>query len=253
MLPFWVTTSWDDGHPLDLRIAELLEKYKLKGTFYVSRDYMAERLTDADIRALSTRFEIGVHTLTHPKLTQIPLSNAKAEIANSQQWLETLLGNPMNAFCYPRGLYNSEVRTLVAEAGFRVARTVEQFRLDCGADFLSLPTTLHVYPFPLRPVASWRARFQPIYGALPHLFRLGLSPAALRSWPALAMALLKRAAAIGGVWHLWGHSWEIEKYGMWRELEAVFSAASAYPQAQHVTNSELAMLTDVPRHVTDRR
>ena len=30
-----ITTSWDDGHPLDLRVAELLAKYGLQGTFYV--------------------------------------------------------------------------------------------------------------------------------------------------------------------------------------------------------------------------
>jgi hypothetical protein len=29
----YITTSWDDGHPLDLRVAELLAKYGLKDTF----------------------------------------------------------------------------------------------------------------------------------------------------------------------------------------------------------------------------
>lgn len=29
-----ITTSWDDGHPLDLKIAELLDKYGINGTFY---------------------------------------------------------------------------------------------------------------------------------------------------------------------------------------------------------------------------
>jgi len=28
--------------------------------------------------------------------------------------------------------------------------------------------------------------------------------------------------AIGGVFHIWGHSWEIEKYKMWDELELFF-------------------------------
>ena len=42
--PFWITTSWDDGHTLDLRLADLLDKYDLRGTFYVARDYLDERL-----------------------------------------------------------------------------------------------------------------------------------------------------------------------------------------------------------------
>ncbi len=31
----FITTSWDDGHPLDFRVAELLSKYGLRGTFYI--------------------------------------------------------------------------------------------------------------------------------------------------------------------------------------------------------------------------
>ena len=31
-----VTTSWDDGHKLDLKLAALLKKYNIKGTFYIS-------------------------------------------------------------------------------------------------------------------------------------------------------------------------------------------------------------------------
>ena len=34
-----ITTSWDDGHPLDLRMAGLLAKYGLKGSFYVPTEY----------------------------------------------------------------------------------------------------------------------------------------------------------------------------------------------------------------------
>jgi peptidoglycan/xylan/chitin deacetylase (PgdA/CDA1 family) len=31
-----VTTSWDDGHILDVKLSELLKKYNLKGTFYIA-------------------------------------------------------------------------------------------------------------------------------------------------------------------------------------------------------------------------
>ena len=33
----YITTSWDDGHQLDLRVAELLTKYRLHGTFYIPK------------------------------------------------------------------------------------------------------------------------------------------------------------------------------------------------------------------------
>ncbi len=31
-----VTTSWDDGHKLDLKLIKILNKYNIKGTFYVA-------------------------------------------------------------------------------------------------------------------------------------------------------------------------------------------------------------------------
>jgi hypothetical protein len=31
----YVTTSWDDGHKLDMKLAVLLKKYGIKGTFYI--------------------------------------------------------------------------------------------------------------------------------------------------------------------------------------------------------------------------
>ena len=34
-----VTTSWDDGHPLDIRLAEMLARYGVLGTFYIPMHY----------------------------------------------------------------------------------------------------------------------------------------------------------------------------------------------------------------------
>jgi peptidoglycan/xylan/chitin deacetylase (PgdA/CDA1 family) len=238
---FWITTSWDDGHRLDLRVADALDRYGLAGTFYVARDYLppAERLSEDAIAQLSTRHEIGAHTLAHPVLAQVDEPTARREIEGSRDWLQRVTGRPVTAFCYPRGLYNATSRALVAEAGFTVARTVAFYRLDAGQDPLALPTTVHIYPFPLRPTRSWRARFEPVQRILPHVVRLRLPLFALRNWRAMALSLLDRAASTGGVWHLWGHGWEVERYGMWSDLEGILEAASRYPGARFVTNSEL--------------
>ena len=32
-----ITTSWDDGNKLDIKVAELLDKYGMKGTFYIAK------------------------------------------------------------------------------------------------------------------------------------------------------------------------------------------------------------------------
>jgi peptidoglycan/xylan/chitin deacetylase (PgdA/CDA1 family) len=240
MPPFWITTSWDDGHPLDWRIVEKLNQYGLRGTFYIVKDYLPERLSEDEIKALAQQHEVGAHTITHPILTKVELSQARQEIVESKQWLEQVTGKAIEAFCYPRGARNQAIRDAVRDAGYVVARAVEKFSLDKGTDPWAIPTTTQVYPFPFRPVDSLRARFEPIRYALPHVLPLHIPLVALRSWPALAIALLERAAATGGVWHLWGHSWEIDKYQMWDDLDVVLAAAGRYASSgRAVTNAEL--------------
>ena len=47
-----VTTSWDDGHHTDLRLAERLAAYALKGTFYVALNHPGDKdIGDDEIRA----------------------------------------------------------------------------------------------------------------------------------------------------------------------------------------------------------
>jgi hypothetical protein len=126
---------------------------------------------------------------------------------------------------------------MIAEAGYTIARSVEQYHLDTGPDPFDLPTTVYLYPFPLRPSTNWRARFQPVRRALPHIIPLHIPVWALRSWPALALALLERVAAVDSVRHLWGHSWEIERYGLWDDLDRLLAAASCYSDAHRVSNT----------------
>ena len=49
-----VTTSWDDGYPADLRVAELLAKHGVAGTFYVPNRNLEGRpvLSEQEIRRI---------------------------------------------------------------------------------------------------------------------------------------------------------------------------------------------------------
>ena len=83
-----VTTSWDDGDILDRRLALLLSRYNVKGTFYVSKSYRPKRLSDQDIEIIAKTHEIGAHTLTHPDLRTLSSAEQKNEISGSKKWLE---------------------------------------------------------------------------------------------------------------------------------------------------------------------
>ena len=71
----WITTSWDDGHPLDMRLAEMLVCNKLKATFYIPRHIPSGVMSQAQVRELSQTFEIGGHTLDHVFLPTVPDSS----------------------------------------------------------------------------------------------------------------------------------------------------------------------------------
>lgn len=240
-----ITTSWDDGHVLDLRVAELLDRYHLTGTFYIARDFLPERMSQHQLRELAQRHELGAHTLTHPVLTDVSLEQARDEIHGSKHWLQDVLGQEVTAFCYPKGAHNPDLQRIVAGAGYRMARTVEKFSLTTGTNPYAVPTTLQIYPYPLRPLPQinvlrgWRTRLTPMLDALPTIRTYRLSPKTLFNWQALADSLLRVASQRNGIWHLWGHSWEIERYEMWQELDNIFHTVAALQDIEVATNTQL--------------
>ncbi|HEX8462240.1 MAG TPA: polysaccharide deacetylase family protein, partial [Segetibacter sp.] len=104
-----ITTSWDDGHILDFKIAELLTKYNLQGTFYIPRQN-DERpvMNETQLLAIAKDFEIGGHTLNHVRLYTKNKAVWDHEIRGSYLWLQQLLGYNPVSFCFPGGHYSSQ-------------------------------------------------------------------------------------------------------------------------------------------------
>lgn len=231
--PVVFTTSWDDGHALDVRIADMLARYNLQGTFYVNQHRGDNNFLSPDrIRELSQRFEIGAHTLTHPDLTKLDEQALKEEIEGSKKYLEDIIGKEVLMFCYPKGLYFELVKRHVASAGFLGARTVAKYAFMRPEDHFAMGTTVQVYPWPLRKKDTehylWgRYLFQPVQRDFGKFLKTAPPLGAFVSWQAYARHLFDYALSRGNYFHLWGHSWEIEKYGMWNELESFFRYASA--------------------------
>ena len=128
------TTSWDDGHPLDQRVADLLHKHGLTGTFYVPARVGSGGAGDADVfaimpgsalRSLAAQFEVGSHTFDHRRLDELPLDEARRQVVAGKQWLEDQLGARVPGFCYPYGSHNAAVRGIVRDSGFAYGRVTE--------------------------------------------------------------------------------------------------------------------------------
>lgn len=75
---------------------------------------------------LATGQDIGSHTQTHPRLTQLSLAAAGEEITASKKSLEDRFGIPVEHFCYPYGDWNKAIRDLVIEAGYKTACTTDR-------------------------------------------------------------------------------------------------------------------------------
>ena len=83
-------------------------------------------MDEAEVRQwLAAGQEIGSHTRTHPRLTQLSEDAAREEIGASKKSLEDRFGVPIHHFCYPYGDWNQRVSELVAEAGYQSACTTE--------------------------------------------------------------------------------------------------------------------------------
>jgi peptidoglycan/xylan/chitin deacetylase (PgdA/CDA1 family) len=231
-LPVVVTTSWDDGHVLDRRLASMLTGRGLAGTFYIAPEnveFAARDLLDpGGLRELAACFEIGGHTLTHRRLTTLGLAEAGTELRAGKERLEQVIQRPVTSFCYPGGLYRAEHVPLLKRAGFRCARTVRRLSTSPVTDPFAMRTTVQARPHP----RDW-----PAVVALNH----GRPVRSLRctDWSTLAVTLFDRVLAGGGVFHLWGHSWEIDRLGQWDRLARVLDHIAGRPGVSYTTNGGL--------------
>lgn len=242
--PSYVTISIDDGHPTDLRTAELLEKYGLKATFYIPATN-GERpvMSRAEIQQLGEQFEIGAHTMNHIALKSLDSEQARTEINDGKKWLEDLLGTAVSSFCYPRGKFDARVVAMVEEAGFAGART-------CWFNVNGFPKNPFVWGVsthasPHSPLIQVRhALLERNFAGAVNYFRVFK---ASRDWEVHFSHSLEYVSRNGGIAHLYLHSWEIENFGHWAKLESVFRAIDANSRLTRMSNGELYQLWKVQR------
>ena len=229
-----ITTSWDDGHPCDRRLADLLGKYNLKGTFYVPQQNPEHPvMSEPEIAELGRHFEIGGHTLRHRNLRRLSSRDAQAEINGSFQWLRSLLQKDPISFCPPFGAYSQQSLAAIYAAGFKVVRTVELLSPDQRRGLI--PTTIQMFdhtPLTLFKHLVKRGRVRNL--------RLWIGSHFAADTYRLVDHYLEFLATHSGTLHLWGHSWEIDQHAYWDKLERIFSAISRLPEFTYVENGDLA-------------
>lgn len=236
-LPRIVTTSWDDGDVRDFRVAEMLYAHNLPATFYVpiTGHPGSQGLGRSDLRSLSDGgFEIGGHGFSHRILPQCSRNVVIQEVQTCKQSLEDILGNKIRMFAYPRGRHSSMAVRSVKQAGYEGARTTEMFSLGLHFDPYRMPTTIHVFPHAKTDYIRNMARAVELGRAWRYFTQLWQ----VESWVELAKILFDSILLNGGVFHLYGHSWEIDELNLWADLNEVLRYVANRKDVLYLPNGE---------------
>jgi len=235
------TFSVDDGHPSDMKMADLLGRHDMPGTFYIPivNDEGQKVLPPTLIRELGQRYEIGSHTFSHCFLNAVDLSQANLQITGGKTMLENVLGRAVAGFCYPGGRFRKEHVELVKYAGFAYARTTMNLCFDAGVDRYRMPTSFQFYPHD-RAVyvrnfvrgGRWAHRFDGLQLILGR-----------KAWIKRMYRLFDHAHANNTVFHLWSHSGDVDSLDAWDELEEFLAyVRECVPPTNRLCNGDLAAL-----------
>ncbi|NVM31837.1 MAG: polysaccharide deacetylase family protein [Candidatus Helarchaeota archaeon] len=231
----FVISSWDDVTRLDLKLCELLETYKLKGTFFVVNNWMGKKISKDGLLHISESHEVGAHTLNHVNLTHIPAEVAKREIFESKRLLEKVLGKPVTSFAYPQGSYDKNHVEMVRNAKYLCARTTKPFYTAPAENPYELNVTIWAYPHALRDI---RGMFR-LFNLSPNLV---VSPLRIKKWNELGKQIFDVLLESGGVFHFFGHAWQVEEIDGWRKLEDLLAHIAFRKNVTCVTITEHAKL-----------
>ncbi len=206
-----VVTSWDDGHPNDLRAAELLRAHGFAGTFFLNERNHARRHYLPALAALG--MEIGSHTVNHPRGWQITPAQWAAECLQMRLSLEASLGHAVVSFAYPYNhapaydTHGDYMLRGVREAGYWSGRTtrVAGQTITGYAEPLSFSTDGHFLMSDEKLEQAWqRASRQP-----------------------------------GGVFYFWGHTSEVRTEDDWQKFAARLARYAQRPGAWYATQGQV--------------
>ncbi len=104
-----------------------------RGVEYPLMDWETARQLSAD------GLHIGSHTVSHPRLSELPEAHCRAELLTSRQLISEQLGRNVRHLAYPFGIFNARVKALAVEAGYQTACSVAIGFSVPADDLLALP------------------------------------------------------------------------------------------------------------------
>lgn len=222
-----VTFSYDDGAKSDIRLANMLTRYGLKGTFNLNSSNLCSEIgiSKEEIKTylLNAGHEIAVHGEFHKALGLCSTLDGIRDIMNCRLELEKTFGKIIRGMAYAdsgirymqSSINYTKIKQYLSDLGIAYSRTLGQdnnsFRLP--EDWYAwIPTVHHDNPKALDYAEEFlQINFTGQYCA--------------RIYPRL--------------YYVWGHSFECDIKNNWENLEALCEKISGYEDIWYATNMEI--------------
>jgi peptidoglycan/xylan/chitin deacetylase (PgdA/CDA1 family) len=127
--------TFDDGYEGVYSTAfPVMQKYGFQGTvFLIAEDFAGQApsagrafpvvTADEVNQLLRAGWQIGSHTITHPKLSESSDEQVEYEVSDSKRILEDRFGIAVKTFAYPFGIWLPNIASQVERAGYMGAVT----------------------------------------------------------------------------------------------------------------------------------
>lgn len=129
--------TFDDGYVDNLEACAELQKRGMRASWFVVTGAIGEAptwpadgrpagrlLNAAELREMNAvGMEIGSHTVSHARLTEVDDARLHQELRDSRATLEDLLGHTVGSFAYPFGAWDARCAAAVRDAGYAAACT----------------------------------------------------------------------------------------------------------------------------------
>ena len=213
------TMSYDDGAIHDIRLAQTMDRYGVKGTFnlnskFLTSTYNGWYITPEQALEIYKNQEVAAHGALHLSLKGLDTAVMADEVLTNRKDLEGLFGRVIKGMAYANGSYDQEVEAVLKTCGIVYSRTTENV-----TDF-SLPT-------------DWLAWSATCHHANPKLDEFTEKFLAIDgNEPRMHLHFPK-------LFYVWGHSYEFNRDNNWELLEGLLEKVSGKEDIWYATNGEI--------------